>query len=263
MRKSVRNMKQSEEYYQITTILRKEICEKVKKSLESNEEAKKLCSMIEANNATYFDKYHEDEFLTDYGFTDDYGEDYTDWRFDESLYSNYERYVSNFDGVLAELEAEKARLQKGFHFGKKEKLERIESRIKSAHKTHERYMKIHEREQKFNETWQKNGKFFDINEEHVRRLRDISIPYIEQAVAECIDKHPEFMLYDFNGYSVPGTYSMFPTLSSYNKGERILDCLRHKVSSIIEKELSSRTLQTVKTVEEPKKDEEASEMGSY
>ena len=262
MKKSLRNMKKTEEYYQLTTILRKEICEEVKKLLESDEEAKKLCEIIENNNKTYFDKHNEDEFQTDYGFTDESGEDYMDWRFDQRLYDNYKRYTSNFDGVLAELEAEKTKLLKGFHFGKKAKLERIENKIKQAHETHQRYMKIFEREQKFKETWQKDGKFFDINEEHVSHLRDISIPYIEKAVSECIDKHPELMVYSFDGYSVPGTSSMFPVLSSHNRGDRVLDCLRYKVSSIIEKELASRTLKTVKAVETPQTEEEPSEMGS-
>ena len=267
MKKSIRDMKKTDEYYQITTILRKEVFDRVKKLLESDEEAKKLTEIIENNNKTYFNKYNEDEFQTDYGFTDDYGEDYMDWRFDSRLYDQYKRYTTDFEGVIAELEAEKAKLQKGFHFGKKAKLERLDARIKNAHETHQRYMKIYEREKTFKQTWQKDGKFFDINEEHVKRLRDICIPYIEKAVAECIDKHPELMVYSFDGFSVPGTNSMFPVLNKHEGGEKIIDNLRYRVSSIIEKELASRTLKTVKTSEEPqnpkKTEEEPSEMGSY
>ncbi len=191
-----------------------------------------------------------------------------DWRFDSRLYNEYQRYINDFDGVIAELEAQKAKLQKGFHFNKKEKLATIDYRIKRAHANHERYLKIREREKKFEETWFKDGKFIDLNKDNIQTLKKMSMPYIEKLVKECIDKHPEFMIYEFDGYSINGTNSILPIQNQYYD-QLALSSLPYDVAKIFEKETASRTLKAVKEEPVKKSDEpksssenEPTEMGA-
>jgi hypothetical protein len=57
-----------------------------------------------------FDKESEMAFQVDYGFTDDYGEDYPDYQFSEDLYNGYLNFINNFDNILADIEARKQKL---------------------------------------------------------------------------------------------------------------------------------------------------------
>lgn len=210
MRKKVRYMTNGygrdwdhKEYSLIYNILHNEIKLKCDKLLSQNKEVQALIKKINENNETFFDKKTEEAFQVNCGYTDDYGEDYLDFRFEPLLYKQYLNYVHNFSEILGVLQQQKEKLEKGFHFRKKEKIAEINERIQQAHLTREEYLKIYEREQKFKEVWFKDGVFVDLNADYKARIEKIKSGILKQLAEKCIDKHPELMMYDFEYSTLP------------------------------------------------------------
>lgn len=191
--------REHEEYREITMYVEDEVQRKLKEVLSKDKEAVELNEKMKENNKTYFDKNNESLFQSDYGFTDDWGEDYPDYSFNQSKYDSYLKYVHNFPEILDKLNQEKAKLESGFHFNKKKKLADIAYRIEEAHKIREACLKVYEREKLFKETWYKDGKFVDLNAEYKEKLNEIKNRYVKQLAEECIDRHPELMMYEFEG----------------------------------------------------------------
>ena len=186
-KKQLRNMSDSYgnkgEYSRVTDIIWKEVEHKVRGEMQKIPRAVELESKISENNKTFFDKKEEIAFQVDYGFTDDYGEDYPDYQYSEELYKNYQNFLANYDTILANLEAEKQKIQSAkFMFGRARKLEDIEYKIQSAKRDYKYYKGIQEREQKFHETWYRDGKFVDLNKDYKQELAEIRRGVVEKLV---------------------------------------------------------------------------------
>lgn len=198
LRRMYADENQKKEYNEIVGVVKTNIESKVLEILKKNEEVVELQKKIDENQKVYFNKEEEIEFQVNYGFTDDYGEDYPDYRYSEELYKGYRNYLENFDKILADLYKKKETLESKFAFGKKRKLEDLEWQIKDAKRTYDRYMKIYEREQK-SQIWYKDGKLVDINKPYKDRISEIKAEIAVKIVEDCFNKYPELMLYDFKG----------------------------------------------------------------
>ena len=191
--------KHRKEYEAVTNVIWKEVEHRVRNVMQTNPETAILENQILENNKTFFDRKEELAFQVNYGFTDDYGEDYLDFNYSQDLYDNYQYYLNNFDKILENLNNQKKKLETGFHFNKKKKLMEIDSKIESENKQYKYYMSIREREKKFEETWFKDGKFVDLNKDAKERLASIREDAVKKLIEECFNKHPELMIYDFDG----------------------------------------------------------------
>ena len=132
--------KHRKEYEAVTNVIWKEVEHRVRNVMQTNPETAILENQILENNKTFFDRKEELAFQVNYGFTDDYGEDYLDFNYSQDLYDNYQYYLNNFDKILENLNNQKKKLETGFHFNKKKKLMEIDSKIESENKQYKYYM---------------------------------------------------------------------------------------------------------------------------
>ena len=225
-------------YDHITDIIWNRVEHKVRNVMEKNPEAVELQNLIKETEKIQFKKEEEMAFQIDYGFTDDSGEDYPDYRFSQDLYDNYVNFLKNYDEIIQACEERKKKIQEArFVFGRAKKLEQIEFEIKDKKRTYDYYMSIRKREEAY-ENWQKDKKNGEVFKEQKEKLAQIRKAIVENLVAECFDQFPELMMYDFTGMS-------------FSKD----------VLKAIENEQNSRTLTTTKAEKKDKEKEEENQAG--
>ena len=220
-------------YDHITDIIWNRVEHKVRGVMEKNPEAVELSKLIRETEKIQFKKEEEMAFQIDYGFTDDSGEDYPDYRFSQELYDGYVNFLKNYDQIVQACEERKKKIQETrFVFGRAKKLEQIEFEIKDKKRTYDYFMGIRKREEAY-EDWKKDGNNIQLFEEQKARLAQMRGDAVEKLVSECFDQFPELMMYDFTGMS-------------FSKD----------VLKAIEKEQKSRTLTTTKPEKKDKEKEE-------
>lgn len=246
MRESLRylrigNYAKRQEYTKVADILYSELFRKVRNLMSEDERVKEISTEIEENNETFFDKEREWAFQSNYGPKSGSDEIYADWRFNPERYNTYIRYTCHFDDVLSEILSKKDRLQKGFHFHKKAKLVEVDNELEHVYKSQEYWLKVREKEETFKKIWQKDGEFYDINKDKIQELIQISIPYIEKTVKECLDNHPEFMLYEFDTFDIDSVRHFLP-ISSKSDNKDMFDTYSQTLTEIVKNEQDSRVL---------------------
>ena len=163
---------------------------KARQVLEQNPEAVELKNLINETKNIHFKKEDEMAFQVNYGFTDDSGEDYPDYRFSQELYDNYLNYINNFDKIIQECEERKKKIQTAkFVFGRAKKLEDIEFEIKSKKRTYDYYLSIRKREEAY-ENWKKDKKNGETFNEQKDKLAKIRKDIVDKLVSECFDHVP-------------------------------------------------------------------------
>ncbi|MBQ8844464.1 MAG: hypothetical protein IJ008_00435 [Clostridia bacterium] len=244
MKKKLDDIRNSKEYYAVMKIIEDEVFSKVREEMDKNPEVARLAKIIEQNNSCIFNRTYEREFQIDETFFDGH-EDITSYRYSEELYQEYRDFLKNYRSKLGVLEAKKHKLETKFHFFKNRRLEKVKQDIEKLRLKHEKYLKIYEREKLYQATWEKDGKFVNINDEHFQKMVKISLPLFKKYFSECLNNHPELMVYDFDRVHFNNLYRMYP---AKNGKEPQLErgSISYRLSEIIKEEQNERELQAVK-----------------
>lgn len=238
-----------EKYLEITNIVDLFVEKRINDEMKKIPEAVKIQSLIDENKLTFFNKEEEFAFLEDFGYTDSYGEDYTDIRFSQDMYDYYRYVVENYESILSNYENKKKEIEsKKFAFNKKRKVSELDFAIENLKANYQTFLEVKEREDLFNKTWYKDVKFVDLNKENKQKLSVIRNGVIEKLVEECFNKNPELMLYDFSEMS-------------HYYGEDILKAIKKEQDSrVLVAESSNKKEQKKKQEKEQEIEENAPQM---